>query len=161
MPHQDFAYTGPKLTLRCLQDVPVADAKAEDIQELLGGALFKALYKWMVESGPVYLLPTGRNTQGLTCPQGLAMAWRDTVTSSLSTLSKDLCAGPVSSFLVVSDPAAAKHVLRSTDNPNRPIYVKGLVQEVICHLITICLGSKIFISGETICYESMPTNGPS
>ncbi|CAL5220979.1 g3089 [Coccomyxa viridis] len=77
-------------------DVPVADAKAEDIQELLGGALFKALYKWMVESGPVYLLPTG----------------------------------PVSSFLVVSDPAAAKHVLRSTDNPNRPIYVKGLVQEV-------------------------------
>lgn len=41
------------------QDVPVADAKAEDIQELLGGALFKALYKWMVESGPVYLLPTG------------------------------------------------------------------------------------------------------
>ena len=42
-----------------LQDVPVADAKAEDIQELLGGALFKALYKWMIESGPVYLLPTG------------------------------------------------------------------------------------------------------
>ena len=38
---------------------------------------------------------------------------------------------PVSSFLVVSDPAAAKHVLRSTDNPNRPIYVKGLVQEVM------------------------------
>ena len=44
------------------QDVPVADAKAEDIQELLGGALFKALYKWMVESGPVYLLPTGQMT---------------------------------------------------------------------------------------------------
>ena len=38
----------------------MADAKAEDIQELLGGALFKALYKWMVESGPVYLLPTGQ-----------------------------------------------------------------------------------------------------
>ncbi len=50
----------------------------------------------MLESGPVYLLPTG----------------------------------PASSFLVISDPAAAKHVLRSTDNPNRPIYEKGLVAEV-------------------------------
>lgn len=43
----------------CPQDVPVADAKPEDIQDLLGGGLFKALFKWMVESGPVYLLPTG------------------------------------------------------------------------------------------------------
>lgn len=77
-------------------DVPVADAKPEDIQDLLGGALFKALYKWMLESGPVYLLPTGA----------------------------------VSSFLVVSDPQAAKHVLRSSDNPQRPIYEKGLVAEV-------------------------------
>ena len=42
-----------------MQDVPVADAKPEDIQDLLGGALFKALYKWMEETGPVYLLPTG------------------------------------------------------------------------------------------------------
>jgi len=38
-------------------------------------------------------------------------------------------AGPVSSFLVISDPAAAKHVLRATDNPIRPLYVKGLVAE--------------------------------
>jgi carotenoid epsilon hydroxylase len=76
--------------------VPVADANPSDIQDLLGGALFKALYKWMLESGPVYLLPTG----------------------------------PISSFLVISDPAAAKHVLRSTDNPQRPVYVKGLVAEV-------------------------------
>jgi hypothetical protein len=38
--------------------------------------------------------------------------------------------GPVSSFLVISDPAAAKHVLRSTDNSNRNIYGKGLVAEV-------------------------------
>lgn len=77
-------------------DVPVADAKPEDIKDLLGGALFKALYKWMMETGPVYLLPTG----------------------------------PISSFLVVSDPEAAKHVLRSSDNPQRPIYNKGLVAEV-------------------------------
>ena len=46
----------------------------------------------------------------------------------------DLCnacaTGPISSFLVISDPAAAKHVLRATDNPKRPIYVKGLVAEV-------------------------------
>jgi len=77
-------------------DVPVADAKPEDIQDLLGGALFKALFKWMVETGPVYLLPTG----------------------------------PVSSFLVISEPQAAKHVLRGSDNPQRPVYVKGLVAEV-------------------------------
>eukprot|EP00887_Chlorella_sp_A99_P003484 scaffold7.g3484.t1 len=77
-------------------DVPVADAKPEDIQDLLGGALFKALYKWMLETGPVYLLPTG----------------------------------PISSFLVISDPEAAKHVLRSSDNPSRAIYNKGLVAEV-------------------------------
>lgn len=32
-----------------------------------------------------------------------------------------LAAGPISSFLVISDPEAAKHVLRSTDNPNRPV----------------------------------------
>ena len=69
----------------------IADAKVEDIQDLLGGALFKALYKWMQESGPVYLLPTG----------------------------------PVSSFLVVSDPAAAQHVLRNYTN-----YGKGLIREV-------------------------------
>ena len=37
----------------------MADAQAADIKDLLGGALFKALYKWMLESGPVYLLPTG------------------------------------------------------------------------------------------------------
>ncbi len=43
-----------------LQDTPVADAKPDDIKDLLGGALFRALYKWMEETGPVYLLPTGR-----------------------------------------------------------------------------------------------------
>lgn len=43
-----------------VQNVPVANAKPDDIQDLLGGALFKALYKWMLESGPVYLLPTGQ-----------------------------------------------------------------------------------------------------
>ena len=37
----------------------MADAKPEDIQDLLGGALFRALCKWMEETGPVYLLPTG------------------------------------------------------------------------------------------------------
>lgn len=42
-------------------DTPVADAQPEEIKELLGGALFKALYKWMIDTGPVYLLPTGTN----------------------------------------------------------------------------------------------------
>ena len=41
-----------------------------------------------------------------------------------------LPAGPASSFLVISDPAAAKHVLRASDNPKNPIYDKGLVAEV-------------------------------
>ncbi|KAK9823343.1 hypothetical protein WJX72_002053 [[Myrmecia] bisecta] len=77
-------------------NVPRANAMPADIQDLLGGALFLPLFKWMQESGPVYLLPTG----------------------------------PASSFLVISDPAAAKHVLRSTDNPKRPLYEKGLVREV-------------------------------
>lgn len=83
-------------SLLAVQNIPVADAKPDDIKDLLGGALFKALYKWFTESGPVYLLPTG----------------------------------PVSSFLVISDPAAAKHVLRGTDNNNNNIYDKGLVAEV-------------------------------
>jgi hypothetical protein len=54
-----------------VQDVPIADAKPEEIQDLLGGALFRALYKWMVDTGPVYLLPTGekRSTSALAaCP---------------------------------------------------------------------------------------------
>ncbi|KAG2485381.1 hypothetical protein HYH03_015869 [Edaphochlamys debaryana] len=90
-------------------NVPVANAQPDDIKELLGGALFKALFKWMQESGPVYLLPTG----------------------------------PVSSFLVISDPAAAKHVLRGTDNPTRNVYEKGLVAEVA----TFLFGKGFAIAG--------------
>jgi cytochrome P450 len=41
-----------------------------------------------------------------------------------------LFTGPISSFLVISDPAAAKHVLRGTDNPQGNKYDKGLVAEV-------------------------------
>ncbi|GMH35814.1 hypothetical protein BSKO_03682 [Bryopsis sp. KO-2023] len=40
-------------------DVPVVSATPSDVKELLGGALFQALYKWMLEAGPIYLLPTG------------------------------------------------------------------------------------------------------
>ena len=76
--------------------LPVADAQPADIQDLLGGGLFLALYKWFKESGPVYLLPTG----------------------------------PISSFLVVSEPEATKHILRGSDHVSRPIYGKGLVAEV-------------------------------
>lgn len=56
-------------------------------------------------------------------------------------------AGPISSFLVVSDPAAAKHVLRSTDNPKNPLYNKGLVAEVC----TVVYMHKYFIS-----YRNLP-----
>ena len=51
-----------------LQDTPVADAKPDDIKDLLGGALFKALFKWMQESGPVYLLPTGDSWKSVSRP---------------------------------------------------------------------------------------------
>lgn len=61
----------------------MADAKPEDIQDLLGGALFKALYKWMEETGPVYLLPTGTPAHATlaTCPPG-----------HVSHVGKDACA---------------------------------------------------------------------
>ena len=52
---------------------------------------------------------------------------------NVSCFESDQCcvhAGPASSFLVISDPAAAKHVLRASDNPKTPIYDKGLVAEV-------------------------------
>eukprot|EP00271_Cylindrocystis_brebissonii_P002679 TRINITY_DN13443_c0_g1_i1.p1 TRINITY_DN13443_c0_g1~~TRINITY_DN13443_c0_g1_i1.p1 ORF type:complete len:670 (+),score=94.55 TRINITY_DN13443_c0_g1_i1:93-2012(+) len=39
--------------------VPVANAQLEDVQDLLGGALFLPLFKWMLESGPVYRLAAG------------------------------------------------------------------------------------------------------
>eukprot|EP00210_Caulerpa_lentillifera_P002587 g2481.t1 len=77
-------------------EVPVVSATPADIKDLLGGALFQALYKWMIDYGPVYLLPTG----------------------------------PVSSFLVISSPAAARHVLKASDNPRNNFYNKGLVAEV-------------------------------
>lgn len=56
-PHHLGSKCRPRLF--CTQNIPVADAKPDDIKDLLGGALFQALYKWMKESGPVYLLPTG------------------------------------------------------------------------------------------------------
>ena len=58
--------------------IPVANAKLEDVSDLLGGALFLPLFKWMLEYGPVYRLAAGPRN-----------------------------------FVVVSDPAIAKHVLRS------------------------------------------------
>lgn len=73
-------------------DTPVANARPEQVADLLGGALFQALYTWFEESGPVYLLPTG----------------------------------PFSSFLVISDPNAARHVLQKYGS----VYSKGLVREV-------------------------------
>ncbi|KAL1201313.1 Carotene epsilon-monooxygenase [Cardamine amara subsp. amara] len=70
--------------------IPIASAKLDDVSDLLGGALFLPLYKWMNEYGPIYRLAAGPRN-----------------------------------FVVVSDPAIAKHVLR-----NYPKYAKGLVAEV-------------------------------
>ncbi|PAN48629.1 hypothetical protein PAHAL_9G396300 [Panicum hallii] len=71
--------------------IPVASAKLDDVQDLLGGALFLPLFKWFREEGPVYRLAAGP---------------RD--------------------FVIVSDPAIAKHVLRGYGSR----YEKGLVAEV-------------------------------
>lgn len=72
-------------------NIPVASAKLDDVSDLLGGALFLPLFKWMNENGPIYRLAAGP---------------RD--------------------FVVVSDPAIAKHVLRNYGTK----YAKGLVAEV-------------------------------
>ncbi|CAL1398318.1 unnamed protein product [Linum trigynum] len=39
--------------------IPVASAKLEDVSDLLGGALFLPLFKWMNEYGPIYRLAAG------------------------------------------------------------------------------------------------------
>ncbi|XP_010241652.1 PREDICTED: carotene epsilon-monooxygenase, chloroplastic isoform X2 [Nelumbo nucifera] len=70
--------------------IPIANAKLEDVSDLLGGALFLPLFKWMNEYGPIYRLAAGPRN-----------------------------------FVIVSDPAIAKHVLR-----NYGKYAKGLVSEV-------------------------------
>ncbi|XP_031484390.1 carotene epsilon-monooxygenase, chloroplastic isoform X7 [Nymphaea colorata] len=70
--------------------IPLANAKLEDVSDLLGGALFLPLFKWMNEYGPIYRLAAGPRN-----------------------------------FVVVSDPAIAKHVLK-----NYGRYAKGLVSEV-------------------------------
>lgn len=71
--------------------IPVADAKLEDVKDLLGGALFLPLFKWMKESGPVYRLAAGPRN-----------------------------------FVIVGDPAVAKHVMKGYGGK----YAKGLVSEV-------------------------------
>lgn len=39
--------------------IPPANAKLEDVSDLLGGALFLPLFKWMKDYGPVYRLAAG------------------------------------------------------------------------------------------------------
>ncbi|KVH99942.1 cytochrome P450 [Cynara cardunculus var. scolymus] len=40
-------------------NIPIANAKLEDVSDLLGGALFLPLFKWMNEYGPIYRLAAG------------------------------------------------------------------------------------------------------
>ncbi|RZC77099.1 hypothetical protein C5167_001224 [Papaver somniferum] len=39
--------------------IPIASAKLDDVSDLLGGALFLPLFKWMKEYGPIYRLAAG------------------------------------------------------------------------------------------------------
>eukprot|EP00798_Chlamydomonas_sp_ICE-L_P030409 gene30409-35414_t len=121
-------------------NIPVADAKPDDIKDLLGGALFKALFKWMTESGPVYLLPTGPASSFLVISDPAAAKH---VLCGSDNSTRNLYTGPASSFLVISDPAAAKHVLRGSDNTTRNLYNKGLVAEVS----TFLFGDGFAITG--------------
>lgn len=71
-------------------NIPIASAELDDVSELLGGALFLPLFRWMNSYGPIYRLAAGPRN-----------------------------------FVIVSDPAIAKHVLK-----NYGKYGKGLVAEV-------------------------------
>lgn len=71
-------------------NIPIASAELDDVSELLGGALFLPLFRWMNLYGPIYRLAAGPRN-----------------------------------FVIVSDPAIAKHVLK-----NYGKYGKGLVAEV-------------------------------
>ncbi|XP_074267622.1 carotene epsilon-monooxygenase, chloroplastic-like [Silene latifolia] len=73
------------------QTYPLLVLKLDDVSDLLGGALFLPLFKWMNSYGPIYRLAAGPR-----------------------------------SFVVVSDPGIAKHVLRNYGTK----YGKGLVAEV-------------------------------
>ncbi|XP_022888641.1 carotene epsilon-monooxygenase, chloroplastic [Olea europaea var. sylvestris] len=84
---KSFTTFGPKDD----SNIPIASAKLEDVSDLLGGALFLPLFKWMNEYGPIYRLSAGPRN-----------------------------------FVIVSDPAIAKHVLRNYGTK----YAKGLVAEV-------------------------------
>ncbi len=125
-----------------MQNIPVADAKPDDIKDLLGGALFQALYKWMQVSDVwardgqhgghrkwVQHTTQGCWTHECVCAGG-SIVYAPLAHPQESGPVYLLPTGPVSSFLVISDPAAAKHVLRGTDNPTRNVYEKGLVAEV-------------------------------
>ncbi|TXG58397.1 hypothetical protein EZV62_016226 [Acer yangbiense] len=72
-------------------NIPIANAQLDDVSDLLGGALFLPLFKWMNQYGPIYRLAAGPRN-----------------------------------FVIVSDPAIAKHVLRNYGTK----YAKGLVAEV-------------------------------
>ncbi|KAH7512052.1 hypothetical protein FEM48_Zijuj12G0049500 [Ziziphus jujuba var. spinosa] len=63
--------------------IPIASAKLDDFSDLLGGALFLPLFKWMNDYGPVYRLAAGPRN-----------------------------------FVVVSDPAIAKHGRRRAVVPS-------------------------------------------
>ncbi|XP_047975429.1 carotene epsilon-monooxygenase, chloroplastic-like [Salvia hispanica] len=84
---KSLATLGPKDD----SNIPAASAKLDDVSDLLGGALFLPLFKWMNEYGPIYRLAAGPRN-----------------------------------FVIVSDPAIAKYVLRNYGTK----YSKGLVAEV-------------------------------
>lgn len=95
--------------------IPIAAAKLEDVQDLLGGALFLPLFKWMMEEGPVYRLSAGPRN-----------------------------------FVIVGDPAVAKHVLKNYGKT----YAKGLVAEVAEFLF----GSGFAIAEGQLWTVSAPTH---
>ncbi|KAK6942715.1 Cytochrome P450 [Dillenia turbinata] len=53
-------------------NIPIANAKLDDVSDLLGGALFLPLFKWMNECGPIYRLAAGPRNFVVVSDPGIA-----------------------------------------------------------------------------------------
>eukprot|EP00983_Pelagomonas_calceolata_P060378 1146333-Pelagomonas_calceolata.AAC.8 len=105
-----------------------------------------ALYKWMTETGPVYLLPTGPVSSflhDLRCYTGCDIV-------DLKEIFFSACITAAAGFArVISDPAAAKHVLRASDNP----------QSITAYLWHSALWASL-VAAKEACWHYLPTLMP-
>ncbi|KAL0309640.1 UNVERIFIED_CONTAM: Carotene epsilon-monooxygenase, chloroplastic [Sesamum radiatum] len=114
-------------------NIPIASAKLEDVSDLLGGALFLPLFKWMNEYGPIYRLAAGpRNFVVVSDPDIAKHVLRNYGT----TYAKGLVA-EVSEFLFASGFAIAEGSLwtvrrRAVVPSLHKKYLSIIVERVFC-----------------------------